>query len=124
MPRKPMHPCSVPGCPNLTYGRFCEKHTKEDNRNYETYQRDKDVKVKYGRNWKLIRDKYMETHPFCERCFKNGVLVKAEHVHHKVPLNDGGSNEVENLEALCKPCHSKEHALHGDRWHKNKVYTY
>ena len=25
MPRKPKRPCSHPGCPNLTDGRFCEE---------------------------------------------------------------------------------------------------
>lgn len=29
MPRKPKRPCSFPGCPNLTDGRFCEEHEKK-----------------------------------------------------------------------------------------------
>ena len=28
MPRKPKRPCSYPGCPKLTDGRFCEEHQK------------------------------------------------------------------------------------------------
>ena len=40
MPRKPKRPCSFPGCPNLTDGRFCEKHEKEENKRYEKYDRD------------------------------------------------------------------------------------
>ena len=31
MPRKPKRPCSFPGCPKLTEGRFCEEHEKEEN---------------------------------------------------------------------------------------------
>ena len=33
MPRKPKRPCSYPGCPNLTDGRFCEEHSKLYNQN-------------------------------------------------------------------------------------------
>lgn len=44
MPRKPKRPCSYPGCPNLCDGRFCEEHTKEENKRYERYDRDPAVK--------------------------------------------------------------------------------
>lgn len=40
MPRKAKHPCHHPGCPNLTEGRFCEEHQKEENKRYEKYGRD------------------------------------------------------------------------------------
>ena len=30
-------------------------------------------------------------------------------VNHKIPLSQGGSNEAENLEILCRRCHSKFH---------------
>jgi 5-methylcytosine-specific restriction protein A len=42
----------------------------------------------------------------CERCLAAGRLVPAEHVHHLVHPEDGGSNADENLQALCRPCHS------------------
>ena len=40
MPKKPMKPCRHPGCPNLTAGRYCEEHAKEEDRRYERYVRD------------------------------------------------------------------------------------
>ena len=43
MPRKPKRPCSWPGCPNLTEGRFCEEHQKEENRRYEKYGRGREI---------------------------------------------------------------------------------
>ena len=55
MPRKPKRPCSYPGCPRLTDGRFCEKHRKSENQRYEKYDRDPAAKRKYGRAWKRIR---------------------------------------------------------------------
>ena len=116
MPRKPKRPCSHPGCPELTDGRFCEKHEKAENRRYEKYDRDPAVRRRYGRAWKRIRDSYVKSHPFCELCYEKGVLVRTEEVHHKTPLSMGGTHDRSNLIALCKSCHATIHAQKGDRW--------
>lgn len=118
MPRKPKRPCSHPGCPELTDGRFCEQHEKQENKRYEKYDRDPAVRRRYGRVWKRIRDKYVLAHPFCEQCFKDGVMVQVEEVHHIVPLAKGGTHDTSNLISLCKSCHAKIHADSGDRWHR------
>ena len=94
MPRRPKGPCSFPGCPNLTDGRYCEEHKKQANRSYEKYGRDKVVRRRYGRAWKRIRDSYVKTHPFCELCFEKGIIVPVDEVHHKKPLSEGGSYSV------------------------------
>lgn len=115
MPRKPKQPCAYPGCPNLSDGRYCEQHRKLVEKNYEQYSRDSDVHKKYGRAWKRIRDSYVKTHPFCERCFEQGILVPVEEVHHKVPISQGGTHDRSNLMSLCKSCHNKIHHEIGDR---------
>lgn len=117
MPRRPKRPCSHPGCPNLTDGRFCEEHQKEENKRYERYDRDPAIKRRYGRAWKRIRDSYAASHPMCEECLKNGIYVPTEEIHHKLPLSQGGTHNRENLIALCKSCHARIHAKSGDRWH-------
>ena len=117
MPRKPKRPCSFPGCPNLTDGRYCKEHEKQENKRYEKYDRDPAVRRRYGRAWKRIRDSYISQHPLCEECEKNGKLIRAEEVHHKKPLSEGGTHARENLIALCKECHARTHAESGDRWH-------
>ena len=86
------------------------------NRQYEKYGRNPEVKKRYGRAWKRIRDSYVAAHPLCEKCLKAGVAVAAEEVHHKVPLSKGGTHDRNNLIALCKSCHSKIHASDGSRW--------
>lgn len=116
MPKKPKRPCSYPGCPQLTDGRFCEEHAKQEAQRYEKYQRDPTVKKRYGRSWKRIRDKFLAQHPLCEACLKEGRLTEAEEVHHVVPLSKGGSNASDNLMSLCKSCHSKITAKEGGRW--------
>lgn len=124
MPSYPKHPCAYPGCPELTDKKYCEKHAKLEGQRYERYERDPDTKRKYGRAWKRIRDKYVQTHPFCEECFEKGILTPTEEVHHKLPLSRGGTHAQENLMALCKSCHSRITAEMGDRWPSDKVYKY
>ena len=119
MPRKPKHPCSHPGCPELVeYGeRYCEKHLKEENKRYEKYDRNPAVRRRYGRALKRIRDSYAAAHPLCELCLEKGIYTKTEEIHHKLPLSEGGTHDRANLIALCKPCHARIHAERGDRWH-------
>ena len=118
MPYKPKRPCSFPGCPRLTNGRFCEEHEKQENRRYERYDRDPAVKKRYGTAWQRIRKAYADAHPLCEKCMAKGVYVPVEEVHHMIPLSEGGTHDRENLISLCKSCHSQIHAERGDRWHK------
>lgn len=118
MPFKPKRPCSHPGCPKLTYERFCEEHAKQESQRYERYQRDPAVKKRYGRTWKRIRDRYIASHPLCEKCEKNGRITPAQEVHHIQPLSQGGSNAENNLMSLCSSCHSEITAREGGRWGK------
>ncbi len=117
MPKKPKRPCSYPGCPKLTDGRYCEEHERLVNKQYERYDRNPDTRKRYGRAWKRIRDNYAAAHPLCEECLKRGVYSPTEQVHHIKPISEGGTHARENLMALCQSCHAKIHAERGDRWH-------
>lgn len=116
MPTKPKRPCSHPGCPKLTDGRYCHEHQLLENKRYEKYDRDPAVKKRYGRAWKRIRDRYIAQHPLCEQCLKQNKVTAAEEVHHILPLSRGGTHCEDNLMSLCTPCHSKITASDGDRW--------
>lgn len=116
MPWKPKRPCSHPGCPELVDGRYCEKHTKEEQRHYNKYDRDPESNKRYGRRWRKIRDRYIFAHPLCEQCFKEERVTAAEEVHHIKPLAAGGTHDDENLMSLCKSCHSRITARQGGRW--------
>ena len=117
MPRKPKRPCSHPGCPKLTDGRFCEEHQRQENKRYEKYDRDPAVRRRYGRAWKRIRDRHIAAHPLCEMCKRQGRITPAEEVHHIKPLSQGGTHDENNLMSLCKECHSRITAKEGGRWH-------
>lgn len=118
MPRKPKRACSHPMCPNLTDGRFCDEHQRQENKRYERYDRNPLVKKRYGSTWRKIRSSYVKEHPLCEICFEEKRMVPVEEVHHKLPLSKGGTHDKNNLISLCQSCHARIHAKDGSRWRK------
>lgn len=109
MPRKPKQPCAYPGCPRLSDGRYCEEHRKLVTKRYNQQERSPDVNRKYGRAWRVVRDRYVAAHPLCERCLQAGRLTPVEEVHHIKPVSQGGTNDDSNLMSLCRSCHTKIH---------------
>lgn len=116
MPFRPKRPCSHPGCPMLTDGRFCDEHAKKEAQRYEQYDRDAAAKKRYGRSWKRIRDHHIAVFPLCDQCQKLGKITPAQEVHHIKPLSNGGTNGQDNLMSLCTSCHSEITAREGGRW--------
>ena len=43
--------------------------------------------------------------PLCVHCEARGVVTAAEEIDHVRPLEQGGTNDVDNLQPLCKSCH-------------------
>ena len=115
LPMKPNRICAHPGCPELTHGRYCEKHQKETEREYNR-QRAPETWKRYDYRWKKIRRAYIAAHPLCEMCKREGRLTPAQEVHHVKPLSEGGTHATENLMALCTYHHSQVTAKEGGRW--------
>jgi cytochrome c553 len=68
------------------------------------------AKPRYGRNWAKSRRAAMKAaNGTCQRCKK----AKAVHIHHKLPVRYFAKPEdahfPQNLMAVCRPCHKKEH---------------
>ena len=64
----------------------------------------------YGRAWQKARKKYLEVHPLCVECMKEGKYVKATDVDHIVPHRGDKILfwDESNWQPLCKPCHDKK----------------
>ena len=70
--------------------------------------------------WKKTRAAYMKSvHGLCEECLKQGLVVPATQVHHKVHLTPENVNDPsvtlnwDNLEALCDEHHAQAHKGRG-----------
>lgn len=115
MPRKPKHPCRYNGCPNLVDAgqSYCDKHKKVATKEYEHFHRGYKASERYGSSWRRIRSEYVKAHPLCEMCQADGRLTPVALVHHKTPLDEGGTNDFSNLMSLCKSCHNKIHNARG-----------
>jgi 5-methylcytosine-specific restriction protein A len=112
MPDRPYRICAYPRCGARTRERYCSAHKALAAREYNQTRTNR---KHYDRHWVAVRNAYIARHPLCERCEAAGRLVPAEHVHHIVALGDGGSNADENLQALCRPCHSSIHLSETNR---------
>jgi len=66
----------------------------------------------YGRTaWARCRALKLRRNPLCERCLREeGKTVEARHVHHIQDLAERPdlAYDLDNLESLCHPCHSRE----------------
>ena len=106
MPRKPKQPCAYPNCNKLCEGRYCEEHKRLTDKRYNSLSRPKDTNKKYGRAWRKVRERYVQSHPLCEQCLKEGRMTPTEEVHHIKPVSQGGTHSSSNLMSLCKSCHN------------------
>mgnify|MGYP002391206157 FL=1 len=105
MPKGSPHICLQPGCTELVdSGAYCAVHKKNsDSERGTSHQRG------YGRKWQAIRLRYLEDHPWCvgyPRGVHGNQLVVATDVDHINPRRAGGSDDENNLQALCHSCHS------------------
>ena len=115
MPYKPKHPCAYPGCPELVLAgeKYCEKHRKQAQKEYNK-RRGSSTQQGYGSRWRRIRKMQLSSYPLCAECLRHGRTTVATEVHHR----DGNpsNNQSNNLESLCKECHSRITAKEGHRW--------
>ena len=114
MPNRPKRPCSFPGCPALTDGRYCPEHQSVMDARYNRNERDADSNKRYGRAWKKTREAFLSANPLCVVCERDGRLTPATLAHHKVKRTEGGTDDWGNMAALCQACHSRLHAGQGD----------
>ena len=111
MPYKPKTPCCYPGCPELTNGRYCEKHKTMAVQEYNRYGRDENSKRFYNSPaWRRLSRLQLKREPLCEECLKAERVTAAEIADHIKPIREGGARlDTENLQSLCRACHNRKH---------------
>ncbi|MBM3190985.1 MAG: HNH endonuclease [Chloroflexi bacterium] len=104
MPKRPLTPCSSPGCPEIAVERGrCAKHQLPP-RERPSDTRESAARRGYDAAWRRIRAEYLRAHRDCEVCGYPATV--ADHI---VPLAQGGTHEATNLRALCRACHERRH---------------
>ena len=57
----------------------------------------------------LVREYFLEKGNFsCNHC---GISQVEFHLHHTIPLSEGGPHTEDNIELLCIPCHQEAHSI-------------
>jgi len=105
MPHRPDTPCKHPGCPRLVpYGtQYCPEHSVR-----HKSDRPSASSRGYGSAWRRARKEYLEAHPLCVECLKEGRYVKATDVDHIMPHRGDFVLfwDRDNWQALCHSHHS------------------
>ena len=111
MPSLPGRPCAHRGCTALVRGRrvrYCPEHQREEWKRQDA-NRPPSTARGYDPRWQAIRKRFLTDYPLCARCGRAASVA-----HHIVRIADGGTNDHENLRALCHACHGRIHAEQGD----------
>ena len=101
-----LKPCVACGRPSR--GSRCDEHRLADRRPSRA-ARGSSTERRRIRLRTLRRDGYR-----CVACGlvdKKGFSLEADHI---LPLERGGSNDLENMQTLCKPCHSVKTSAEAD----------
>ena len=59
-------------------------------------------------NWRKVRNAQLAREPLCRLCSTVDSPVIAVEVDHITPIHKGGTDIADNLQSLCKPCHSRK----------------
>lgn len=103
-------PCRWRGCPAIVEGNFGGGYCPEHRR---MVQRQRDASRTSPRyyntaRWQRLRRLVLGREPLCRICIGEGRVVEATVVDHITPLADGGTDDMANLQPLCKPCHDRK----------------
>ena len=62
----------------------------------------------YDAHWRRLRRAFLAANPLCARHLERALTVAANEVDHKIPIAVRPDLRLEwdNLQSLCKPCHS------------------
>lgn len=111
MAQAPLKQCCAPGCKRLIRGKpRCDECEAKRPRRRTAKPTTKHDVFTSNRRWRALRLRVLAATPLCVRCQESGKVTAASEVHHIQPRRSHPelAYVVSNLEALCKPCHSRE----------------
>ena len=107
MPYKPRVPCKHPGCAALIPSgtKYCDEHKALHPEEVRSA-----AGRGYGSAWRKASKQFLQAHPLCEECQKQGKYTKATVVDHII-AHRGDERlfwDRSNWRALCKRCHDRK----------------
>lgn len=93
-------------------GTVCSHCGERKVKRYKQDRRKSSSARGYDRKWQKLRKAVLLSEVFCVRCKAAGFLVPAVVGHHKdefQEVTDAARLDSENIEALCRECHEREH---------------
>ena len=116
MPHAAARACAKDACTGLVRNgtcNVCGPIRRGKDRAYDEH-RGTSSQRGYDSTWQKLRRMILAGEPLCRRCQNGGgqmtggrVITPATEVHHIIAKRNGGEDTFENLEPLCKSCHSK-----------------
>ena len=109
MPTRPKSLCRKPGCVQaISSPGFCEKHVKSSDGWSQTNRASSSARG-YDWKWRKTRGRILERDSgLCQLCLEQGLLIPASEVDHIVSRANGGNDNSDNLQAICRSCHKKK----------------
>lgn len=106
MPARPPKPCAHPGCVALVRKGRCPAHERIAG-SFADAARGTSTERGYGSAWRRLRLRVLRRDcGLCQPCLRANRVTLAQQVDHIIPKAEGGSDDMENLEAICAPCHN------------------
>ena len=107
---RPKRTCAEPGCPVLVTRGYCLRH----NRNRELReghspraQEQRETMRKYDRRWRKLSKIVRARDPICMICHE-APSTEVDHIVPRRPEQHAADVTEEELQGLCKPCHSSK----------------
>mgnify|MGYP003875243817 CR=1 FL=1 len=108
MPARSPRPCRAPLCPKKTTERhgYCPEHEHLHSGWQRHHQGKSSTERGYGGRWRKLRALVMNRDQWlCQPCKRSGRAAPAAMVDHIVNKAEGGTDNADNLEAICRSCH-------------------
>lgn len=105
MPYRPQRPCNEPGCGTLVTKGYCPEHRRSPDKRCDL-KRPNAYRRGYTKRWARLRKMVLARDGYL--CSMHGCHRMATEVDHIIPKAARGTDLLENLQSLCKSCHSKK----------------
>lgn len=96
MPDAAPRPCRVSTCPRF---QPCPEHVRP------AFAHVIPLRPRSARSWRARRKYILDAAPYCGACARLGRTTYAVEVDHIIPIAEGGTDDLLNLQGLCAAHH-------------------